>query len=594
MNAMSNTLSDTPSPQWDDQLTFEALGRPLVDVTFTVVDLETTGGSPAGGSMITEIGAVKVRGGEVVGEFQTLVNPGGSIPPFIASLTGITDTMVVAAPRIESVLPAFLEFAAGTVLVAHNAGFDVGFLRHFATQQGHDWPAFEVLDTVTIARRVVSRDEAPNCKLETLARLFRAETTPNHRALADARATVDVLHALIGRLGAQGVSTVEELRTWTTKVSPEQRRKRHLADDLPEGPGVYLFRDSRGTPLYVGTSRSVRRRVRTYFTASETRSRMGEMITLAERVDAIECATALEAQVRELRLIAEHKPRYNRRSRFPERSTFVKVTDEPWPRLSVVHKVRADDRVLGPFRSRAAALAHVESIHEAFPLRQCGGRMPRRGTGASCALAGLGRCLAPCVGEVLPETYLDAVDRAMSAAERDPSPVVEALTLRMERCATAERFEEAALQRDRMAGFVRTCARQQRLVALSTVPEVVAARKEEDGRWAVHVVRYGRLAAAGVIPRGADAHAFVDLLVAGAETVVPKSGPTPAASGEETEVVLRWLERDGVRIVALLGEWRSPLRGAGAHLGRVESVTAARDAATVPHEKGLPALRSRP
>ena len=99
--------------RWEAQRSFDELGRPLRDLTFCVVDLETTGGSAEGGSMITEIGAVKVRGGEVLGEFQTLVNPHTQIPPFIAVLTGITNSMVADAPPIESVLPAFLEFAAG-------------------------------------------------------------------------------------------------------------------------------------------------------------------------------------------------------------------------------------------------------------------------------------------------------------------------------------------------------------------------------------------------------------------------------------------------------------------------------------------------
>ena len=115
--------------------------------------------------MITEIGAVKVRGGEVLGEFQTLVNPHTEIPPFIAVLTGISNSMVSDAPPIDSALPAFLEFAAGTVLVAHNAPFDVGFLRHFAERQGRAWPKFEVVDTAKLARRVITRDDAPNCKL---------------------------------------------------------------------------------------------------------------------------------------------------------------------------------------------------------------------------------------------------------------------------------------------------------------------------------------------------------------------------------------------------------------------------------------------
>src|SRR5689334_12653890 len=203
MSTTHRSSGAQPAPaRWETQRTFDELGRPLRDLTFCVVDLETTGGSAAGGSMITEIGAVKVRGGEVLGEFQTLVDPRTEIPAFIAVLTGITNSMVRDAPSIESALPAFLEFAEGCVLVAHNAPFDVGFLRHFAEQQGRPWPPFEVVDTAKLARRVITRDDAPNCKLSSLAALFQAGTTPNHRALSDARATVDVLHGLMERLGS--------------------------------------------------------------------------------------------------------------------------------------------------------------------------------------------------------------------------------------------------------------------------------------------------------------------------------------------------------------------------------------------------------
>ncbi|HZQ36487.1 MAG TPA: exonuclease domain-containing protein, partial [Dehalococcoidia bacterium] len=207
------------------QGTFDELGVPLAEVTFVVVDLETTGGSPFA-SAITEIGAVKVRGGQVLGEFQTLVNPEMAVPPFIAVLTGITDTMVAAAPRLPTVLPSFLEWARGSVLVAHNAPFDIGFLRAGCNTLGLPWPAFESIDTARLARRVLTRDEAPNCKLATLAKLLRSTTAPCHRALADARATVDVLHGLLERLGNLGVGTYEELVSFNGMVTAAQRRKR--------------------------------------------------------------------------------------------------------------------------------------------------------------------------------------------------------------------------------------------------------------------------------------------------------------------------------------------------------------------------------
>ena len=553
--------------RWESQRSFDEIGRPLRDITFCVVDLETTGGSPQQGCMITEIGAVKVRGGEVLGEFQTLVNPHTEIPAFIAVLTGISNSMVADAPPIESTLPAFLEFAAGCVLVAHNAPFDVGFLKHFATLQERPWPAFEVVDTAKVARRVITRDDAPNCKLSSLARAFHSSTTPNHRALADARATVDVLHGLMERLGSLGVHTLEELQTFSSRVSAAQRRKRHLADGLPHSPGVYLFKDDRSRVLYIGTSRDLRKRVRSYFTASESRSRIGEMVRLASTVTGIECATPLEAEVRELRLIAEHKPSYNRRSRFPEKVTFVKLTREPWPRLSLVKKVLDDDAdYLGPFASRKVAEKCLAAIHDTFPVRQCSDRFGLRPSRSPCVLAEMGRCLSPCDGSVDAHTYAAVVRQLRETLLRHPDDVVDAINARMATLAADERFEEAGVHRDRLAAFVRAAARTQRLTSLTRCPEVVAARREDNGRWAVHVVRFGRLAAAGVIPPGADAHLFVTELRATAETVSPSPGPLPAATAEESERILRWLESPSIRLIEIDGEWTCPVNGATRYL----------------------------
>jgi DNA polymerase III subunit epsilon len=571
--------------RWEAQRSFDELGRPLRDLTFCVVDLETTGGSAQGGSMITEIGAVKVRGGEVLGEFQTLVNPHTQIPPFIAVLTGITNSMVSEAPPIESVLPAFLEFAAGSVLVAHNAPFDVGFLSWFAARQGVPWPKFEVLDTAKIARRVITRDDAPNCKLSSLAKVFRSSTTPDHRALSDARATVDVLHGLMERLGGLGVHTLEELQTFSSKVSTAQRRKRHLAERLPHAPGVYLFRDDHDRVLYIGTSRDLRTRVRSYFTASETRSRMGEMVGLAESVTGIECATALEAEVRELRLIAEHKPKYNRRSRFPEKVHYLKLTREAWPRLSLVRRVLDDDAdYLGPFASKRTAEKSLAALHDTFPLRQCSQHLARRPSGSACVLAEMGRCLAPCDGSVDLATYAAVVRQLRDNLLHRPDDVVDLITRRMAVLSADERYEEAGVHRDRLAAFVRAASRTQRLSALTGIPQLVAARREDDPstgsgrrpRWAVHVVRHGRLAAAGVIPPGADAHAYVAQLVASGETVHGGPGPVPAATAEETERILRWLEAPGVRLIEVDGEWTCPVGGATRHLALHDAVNQSR------------------
>lgn len=565
------------------QLGLDEIGTPLRDVTFVVVDLETTGGSPTDAG-ITEIGAVKVRAGEVEGEFQTLVDPGVPVPAFIARLTGISSAMVATAPRIEAVLPSFLEFARGAVLVAHNAPFDVGFLRAACRATGYDWPRFQVLDTVQLARRVVTRDEAPNHKLSTLAALFRATVTPEHRALADARATVDVLHALLGRLGPLGVTHLEDLATATDPVPQDVRRKRHLADDLPDGPGVYMFRGPGDEVLYVGTSISIRRRVRSYFTRSEKRGRITEMVRIAHAVTSVECATPLEAQVRELRLIAEHAPRYNRRSTHPERMTWVRLTREPYPRLSIVRDVVPDAAHIGPFDSRRQAQAAVDALHDAVPLRQCPRRLaltPSPGA-SSCVLAGLGRCSAPCVAP--DPAYADVAASAREAMERDPSAVVHALSRRIGDLSGAERYEEAGEVTARLRAFLSAAARAQRLGPLAACAQLVAAHATDDGGWEVVVVRHGRLAATGVSRRGENPLPLVDALVATAEDVPAPQPPAPAAHPHEAEILLGWLERPGVRLVDVTHPLTCPVRSARAHvdLGSATAEVAARVRANDP------------
>ena len=570
------TLLDEPV-----QTSFDELGSPLREVTFVVVDLETTGGS-AQSCQITEIGAVKVRGGEVLGEFQTLVNPGAAIPPFIAVLTGITDAMVAGSPRLDQALPAFLEFSRGCVLVAHNAPFDLGFLKAGCAGTGLQWPSPDSLDTARLARRVLTRDEAPNCKLATLARLFRAGTTPNHRALADARATVDVLHGLLARLGGLGVHSWEELRTFSSQVSPAQRRKRHLADGLPALPGVYLFRDARGRVLYVGKSTNLRGRVRQYFTASENRTRMAEMVAVAERVDPVVCSTALEAEVRELRLIAEHSPRYNRRSKRPDKAVWVKLTVEAFPRLSLVRTVLDDGAAyLGPFGRTATAELAVAAVHEALPLRQCTTRLSPRRASSACVLAEMRRCGAPCLGPQAGESvdaYAAHTSAYRAALGADPARVVDALSARIGALAADERFEDAAAQRDRLTAFVRSVARLQRMSALTAVPELVAARPTAELGWELAVVRRGRLVAAGTVPRGARPAPYVDALLATAETPLTGPGPLPAATAEEVECVLRWLETPGTRLVRLDGTYASPAFGAGSRRAWLEAAQDARSA----------------
>lgn len=229
MSGQSSTVHGMDNSTW--QSTFQDLGRKLIDTTFVVIDLETTGGAPHLGAAITEIGAVKIKAGEVIQEFNTFVNPEHPVPLYITELTGINDLMLAGAPTTYEVFPSLMEFLGdhqSTVLVAQNAPFDLSFLKFAASINKFPWPNFPVLDTAIIARKVLSRDEVPNCRLGTLAEFFGTSTTPNHRALDDARATVDVFHGLLERLGSLDINTLEELMNFGKRVkrpkSPELKQ----------------------------------------------------------------------------------------------------------------------------------------------------------------------------------------------------------------------------------------------------------------------------------------------------------------------------------------------------------------------------------
>lgn len=556
---------------------------PLYETTFVVVDLETTGGRAKGTDgappdAITEIGAVKVRGGVVLGEFATLVDPQRSIPPQVARLTGITTAMVDDAPTIDAVLPMFLEFAAGAVFVAHNAGFDIGFLRAAAERCGIAWPRPQVLCTVRLARRVLGREEAPSVRLGALARLFAVACQPTHRALDDARATVEVMHALLERVGNQGVHTFADLRSYLPGVTPAQRRKRVLADGLPPRPGVYLFRGPSDEVLYVGTAVDLRRRVRQYFTGADPRGRMKEMVALAVTVDHVECAHTLEAGVRELRLLAAHAPPYNRRSRYPQRWWWLALTDEAFPRLAAVRAPR-HDRTVGPFLSRADAADTAELLARFTGLRTCTTRLGRSALhGPACAEAEVSPC--PAARGVTATRYAAAVARVAALIDGQDNTALAAAVSRVAALAERCHYESAARLRDRTATAIETLWRGQRLRALAALPELIAAAPDGAGGYHLAVIRHGQLAAAGNAARGVPPLPVVEAIAASAQAILPTPDPLGGALVEETALIARWLAGPGVRIVRVARPgadgWASPLGSAGAWAAWAASARSAR------------------
>ena len=344
----------------------DALDTPLSDVTFVVLDLETTGTVP-GQSRIIEVAAAKFRGGECLGTFQTLVNPGCGVPPFIVALTGITEALVVPAPTIDEVLPTLLEFIGGAVLVGHNLRFDTSFLDADLIASGRPRLANARVDTLTLARRLI-RDEVPDCRLATLAARFRASVRPTHRALDDVLATAEVLHGLFERAAGFGVLALDDLLG--LPASPLALRKLPLLAGLPRAAGVYLFRAADGRVLHVGRAADVRSRVRSLFITGGRR-KVARLLRETAAIEYLPSDHALEAMITQLRLHHTHRPWFDGRPRRWKASAYVKLTTGRFPRLAVVHGPRADGAVyLGPFPGVGPARFVRSAIEAALPLRR--------------------------------------------------------------------------------------------------------------------------------------------------------------------------------------------------------------------------------
>ncbi len=530
-------------------------GTPLREATFCVLDLETTGGN-RNDDLITEIGVVKVRGGECLGRFHTLVNPGRAIPPQITVLTGLTNAVVAAAPRIEAVLGSLVDFLGDAVFVAHNAAFDLGFLRAaLARDQRPDYRP-TVVDTAALARRLL-RDEVPNCQLATLASRLRLDHQPCHRALDDALATTDLLHLLIERATGHGVVGVDDLVALAKLAGHPQAAKLRLTARLPRTPGVYLFHGARDEILYVGKATNLRQRVRSYF-GSDDRRRIGPLLRELQHVRHLELPDPLSAEVIESRLIARMLPRYNRAGTRADKYCYVRLdTGAAWPRLSVVTAPGVTGEYLGPLPSRAQANLVVEAIQSALPLRRCSTRLTATHTpplGATpCSAAQLGVAMCPCAGQAEPAAYTAAVGAARRVLNGDASPVVVPLTNKMMTLAAQQRYEEAALVRDRIAAVDAAVHRHRLAEALRRAGSVELRRGGTS--WVIDAARLVDVSIRDEVGRA-----------------LPVAPPDPAAAGrplprelvDEALCLARFCERHAAKldVVSITGDWLFPLAAA--------------------------------
>jgi DNA polymerase III subunit epsilon len=530
------------------QRSLDDLGTPLAETTFCILDVETTGTS-AQNDLICEIGAVKVRGGEVLGTFQTLVNPGRAIPPRISVITGLTDAIVAPAPRIEQVLGSLHRFLGDAVFVAHNAGFDLGFVRAAFDRAGYEDYRPTVVDTLALARRLV-RSEVRDCRLGTLAERFSLTHRPSHRALDDALATCDLLHLLIERAAGWGVMGLDDLVAVCRLTGHPQAGKLGLTNDLPRSPGVYLMTDAIGEITYVGKATNLRQRVRSYFGGDERRT-VGPMLRDLHRVAHIPTSDTVEAEVLEQRLISALTPRYNRAGRRRRRPVHVRLdTSQDWPRLSVVADSEGPGLHLGPLSGRRIADQVVEALHDAFAIRRCTTRIGPRFVPdpdrPACTPAQLGVAPCPCTGTADRTRHDEAVHSVARVIKGDLEEVIAVLERRMSALALAQRYEEAATARDRLRTLLDASLRSRLIAALREAGRV----RIRIGR-AVHLIDDGLL----VLP-GSTRDAVAPPLLAAAVT--------PTDPHAESLLIARMLQRrclEGadLEVLECSGRWTFPV-----------------------------------
>lgn len=532
------------------QRSLDDLGTPLDEVTFCVLDVETTGGSSTTGAL-TEIGAVKLRGGECLGTFQSLINPGVPIPREITVLTGIDVATVADAPPAHAVLGPFVEFVGDAVIVGHNVRYDLSFLGAELTRAGRTAFRNQRVDTLALARRLI-RSEVPNCKLSTLAACLRLDHRPAHRALDDALATGDLLHLLLERAASWGVLGLDDLIALPKLTGHPQAAKLRLTESLPRAPGVYLFRDRTGRVLYIGKATNLRSRVRSYFSGDDRR-KIDALLREVHSIDHLVCRHPLEAAVREVRLLHEHQPRYNRQSTHWQSNVYLRLTDEAFPRFSVVRRPPPSGTVhLGPLRSTTYAHRVAEAIQRVVGLRQCNARVPpqdERARRQPCMPAQLGVACCPCSGDTDSAAYDLIVQTVLRGLNGEPQLLLDPLAKRITELASSERFEDAADLRDLAADLADALRRQRRLETWRRAARVVVTLDDGSGAEICH----------GVLTRSWSAGDSPD--PGAVPLALPPTGPVPREAADELICVASFMEQraDQLRLDHVDGVLASPL-----------------------------------
>jgi len=435
----------------------------LHDTVFTVFDVETTGLSPVNNRM-TEIGIVKVRGGEIIDEFETLMNPGEFIPPYITQMTGITNEMVHKKPIFDELAPLILDFigsknSSSVILGGHNVRFDYGFLNESLLRAGHNKLEHPSLCTARLARRL-SRS-LPSKSLDSLKRHFGIHTKRKHRAIDDARATAQILSIFIEQLVTEfEFETIDEVVGFQfkkiyddSKTTARFKKLKINLKEVPQKPGIYFMFNKNDEIIYIGKAKSLKERLGSYFYHNTSHStKVKKLVRFVHKVEWETTGSELSALLAESRMIKSHKPRFNSAIKSYRKFPFIKIdVNRAFPKVHKVYEILPDGaKYYGPFASSFTVNNLIERINRLYKLRKCDDiNLKPVKNHSTCMYFEIGQCGAPCnFTSTAPEYHREVkrVDKFLLSDSEEGA--VRYLEREMEIAAEEMNFEHASHLRD--------------------------------------------------------------------------------------------------------------------------------------------------
>jgi DNA polymerase III subunit epsilon len=437
-------------------------GPGLLSESFTVIDVETTGLKSLAHRVI-EFGAVRYDDGEQSGTLSILIQPERAVPKYVQKLTGIDNDLLSDAPLFSDVVEDILEFIGETTLIGYNVGFDVSFLNAELDRAGRPQLLNPCIDLLPVAGALMPGTRSRG--LTSLARELNVAPTGAHRALDDALTTAGVLHSLVPRIRAAGITSLYQLDGFRAARREERdtsgpfARGRSLLDpdhvsSAPDRPGVYVMRGLENRVLYVGKAKNLRARIRSYYSQPLGYTRkMDGLLQSIQRIETIETGSELAALLLEQQLIARYRPQFNRQMRTSDNYPYIRIDmTNPWPRVNLVKEASEDSALYyGPYRSSRAARATVDALNDIYPLRSCSRSFKnRKSFGSPCTDLDFGRCLGPCVGRADRDEYFGYLRQIIAFLDGDVDPVMNRLHEQLERTAERLDFEKAARVRNRI------------------------------------------------------------------------------------------------------------------------------------------------